>query len=184
MDRLNFLEKLTRRGILVAAIVCLSFVSTSVTAQDLKIKNSSKLIAKTAGLTGLKSIVVMDAETGEVLDSYKSSKQLPPASVLKAATAVYALSILGPETTFKTRIIATGPISDGVIKGDLILEGSGDPRLDTDALGVLAEKLKARGVTAVKGKFYVYSGALPYQYEVDSDQPTMLGITRQLTALT
>jgi D-alanyl-D-alanine carboxypeptidase/D-alanyl-D-alanine-endopeptidase (penicillin-binding protein 4) len=156
-------------------LASIALLSWPVLAKDVQLENNAKLIAAASGLTGVKSIVLMDALTGEVLDSYKGSKKLPPASVLKAATALYALSALGPETTFKTRLIATGPISNGVLKGDLILEGSGDPRLDTDALGDLAEQLKARGLKAVQGQFYVYAGALPYQYEIDSEQPDHVG---------
>lgn len=170
------IESIYRRLFLktfLMGVLCL--LSTPLLAQDLKIRQSVDLIASTAGLSGSKSIVVMDAVTGAVLESYNGSKTLPPASVTKAATALYALSTLGSEATFKTRLLATGPIKNGILKGDLILEGSGDPRLDTDALGSLAEQLKARGVKAVRGKFYVYAGALPYQYQVDSDQPIHVG---------
>jgi D-alanyl-D-alanine carboxypeptidase/D-alanyl-D-alanine-endopeptidase (penicillin-binding protein 4) len=144
-------------------------------AQELKIQKSLKTIAKTAGLSGVKSVVLMDAVTGAVLDNFNGAKALPPASVTKAATALYALHTLGSEATFKTRLLATGPINSGVLEGDLVLEGSGDPRLDTDALGSLAEQLKTRGVKAVRGKFYVYAGALPYQRVVDNDQPDHVG---------
>lgn len=173
MNKYGFLKKLGCGVAFVLATITLT--SLPIAAKEQQTHINAKLIAAAAGLTGVKSIVVMDVQTGKVLDSYKGSKKLPPASVLKAATALYALSALGPETTFKTRLIATGPISNGVLKGDLILEGSGDPRLDTDALGNLAEQLKARGLKAVQGQFYVYAGALPYQYEIDSEQPDHVG---------
>ncbi len=125
----------------------------------------------------------MDAVTGAILDSYHGTKKLPPASVAKLGTTLYALDALGAEATFKTRILATGPIKKGVLKGDLILEGAGDPRLDTDALGALAEQLKAKGVKAVSGKFYVYAGALPYQYEIDPEQPEQVGYNPTIAGL-
>ncbi len=175
MKAFDFLRKPTRRVFLKSISASLVLPFAPVVAQELKIRNSVKLIAEGAGLSGVKSIVVMDAQTGEVLDSYNGSKTLPPASVAKAATALYALSALGAETTFKTRLRATGPIENGVLNGDLILEGSGDPRLDTDALGSLAEQLKTRGVKAVRGKFYVYAGALPYQRQIDTEQPDHVG---------
>jgi len=175
MPILDFFNKPNRRLFLKTVLTGLVVCTAPLAAQDLQIKQSLKIITEVAGLSGSKSIVVMDAVTGAVLESYNGSKTLPPASVAKVATTLYALSTLGADTTFKTRLLATGPISNGVLNGDLILEGSGDPRLDTDALGALAEQLKAQGVRAVRGKFYVYAGALPYQREIDKEQPDHVG---------
>lgn len=175
MTVFDILTKPNRRTFLKSTVASLVVPFSAVAAQELKISNSVKLIAESAGLSGIKSIVVMDARTGEVIEGYNGSKALPPASVAKAATALYALSALGGATTFKTRLRTTGPIENGVLKGDLILEGSGDPRLDTDALGSLAEQLKTSGVNAVRGKFYVYAGALPYQRQIDPEQPDHVG---------
>jgi D-alanyl-D-alanine carboxypeptidase/D-alanyl-D-alanine-endopeptidase (penicillin-binding protein 4) len=175
MTAFNFLKKPNRRVFLKSVLAGLALPVSQLAAQELKINKSVKLIAEAAGLSGSKSIVVMDAVTGQVLESYNGDKNLPPASVAKAATALYALSALGPASTFTTRLLATGPIENGVLKGDLILQGAGDPRLDTDALGSLAEQLKARGVNTVRGKFYVYAGALPYQRQIDPDQLDYVG---------
>lgn len=72
---------------------------------------------------------------------------------------------------------------DQSLKGDLILEGSGDPRLDTDALGALAGQLKKAGVKSVKGKFLVYAGALPYQPQIDETQPSHLGYNPTISGM-
>lgn len=183
MTAFDFLKKPSRRIFLTLVLATLALPASQLAAQELKISKFVKLIAQAAGLSGSKSIVVMDAVTGQVLESYNGDKSLPPASVTKAATALYVLSALGATTTFKTRLLATGPIENGVLNGDLILQGAGDPRLDTDALGSLAEQLKLRGVNAVRGKFYVYAGTLPYQRQIDPDQldhvgynPTIHGI--------
>ncbi len=173
--------KLNRRHILAFTLAAL--VAAPASGQELKIKNSIDAIVAGASLSGSKSIVVMDATTGRVLESYNGSKALPPASVTKVATALYAMSALGSENTFKTRLLATGPIKNGVLKGDLILEGSGDPRLDTDALGSLAGQLKKAGVKSVKGKFLVYAGALPYQPQIDDTQPNHLGYNPTISGI-
>jgi D-alanyl-D-alanine carboxypeptidase/D-alanyl-D-alanine-endopeptidase (penicillin-binding protein 4) len=175
MSVFDFRMILNRRVLLRTVLTGMVAFTLPAAAQELKVKQSVKMIVTAAGLSGSKSIVVMDAQTGQVLESYKGAKSLPPASVTKVATALYALDALGADTTFKTRLLITGPIKDGVLKGNLILEGSGDPRLDTDALGALAEQLKAKGVRAVRGKFYVYAGALPYQHQIDPDQPDHVG---------
>jgi serine-type D-Ala-D-Ala carboxypeptidase/endopeptidase (penicillin-binding protein 4) len=175
MTAFKILKNPNRRLVLKSAIASLFLPVFSAAGQELKIKKTTKLIAEAAGLSGTKSIVVMDALTGEVLESYNGSKTMPPASVAKVGTTLYALSALGAAATFKTRLIATGPIESGVLKGDLILEGAGDPGLDTDGLGSLAEQLKARGVKAVRGKFYVYAESLPYQRQIDPEQPDYVG---------
>ena len=49
-----------------------------------------------AGLSGKVGCMVADAKTGEVLEARSPLLCLPPASVAKALTAVYALDALGP----------------------------------------------------------------------------------------
>jgi D-alanyl-D-alanine carboxypeptidase/D-alanyl-D-alanine-endopeptidase (penicillin-binding protein 4) len=136
--------------------------------------NIGDLIAQ-AQLSGKVGCVVANAQTGEVLGSHNPLLPLPPASVAKAVTAVYGLDALGAEHRFTTRLIASGPLANGRLDGDLVLAGGGDPELDTNALGDMARELKAAGLREVTGRFLVYAGALPYQKMIDPDQPDHLG---------
>jgi serine-type D-Ala-D-Ala carboxypeptidase/endopeptidase (penicillin-binding protein 4) len=86
---------------------------------------------------------------------------MPPASVTKVPTALYALEALGADHRFATRLLATGPVVNGRIEGDLVLAGTGDPTLDTDGLGQLAADLKAAGIREVAGEFRIDDTALP-----------------------
>ena len=54
-----------------------------------------------------------------------ANTRLPPASVGKTITALYALEHLGAGYRFSTRVQATGPVKDGVLRGDLVLVGGG-----------------------------------------------------------
>ena len=137
-------------------------------------KRTERIIAA-AGLSGVVGFVVADAKTGLVLESVGASASLPPASVAKAMTGAYALETLGAEYTFKTRIIARGDVSGGVLNGDLILACGGDPVLNTDHLGDMAAKLKERGIREVRGKFLVYGGALPRVDKIDKNQQDYFG---------
>ncbi len=133
-----------------------------------------ELIAQ-ARLGGEVGFVVANARTGQVLESHNPGLGLPPASITKAVTALYALDALGPDFRFQTSFVATGPVVDGVVQGDLLLRGSGDPMLDTDALSAMVVRLKAAGVTGVTGGFRIYAGALPYIRSIDPRQPDHVG---------
>ncbi len=136
-----------------------------------------------SGLSGKVGFVVADAKTGEVLESRNPLLSMPPASVTKAVTTLYALDRLGPDYRFQTRIMITGPVVNGRVEGDLYLVGGGDPTLDSDGLGLLAKGLKEAGVLSIDGKAYVHSAALPYQKEIDPGQPDHLGYNPSLSGL-
>jgi serine-type D-Ala-D-Ala carboxypeptidase/endopeptidase (penicillin-binding protein 4) len=128
-----------------------------------------------AELSGEVGIVVADTVTGRVMEAYEGGKPLPPASVAKAITALYALEDPGPAYRFATRIIATGPVVEGKVQGDLILAGGGDPVLTTDHLAAMAQALGAQGVRGVTGAFQVWGGALPAIRAIDPTQLPQLG---------
>lgn len=144
---------------------------------------SALRILDDAGLGGQSSYVVADAATGEILESHSALRAHPPASVSKAVTALYALERLGADFRFQTRLLGTGPIEAGVLKGDLILAGGGDPVLDSDDLFDLAARLKEAGVIAVSGRFLVYDGALPWVREIDAKQPVQVGYNPGISGL-
>ncbi|MCT8159753.1 D-alanyl-D-alanine carboxypeptidase/D-alanyl-D-alanine-endopeptidase [Pseudoruegeria sp. SHC-113] len=136
---------------------------------------SAEALIKASKIGGEVGFMALDSATGEVLEVHKPLLALPPASVAKSLTALYALDALGAEHRFRTQVLATGPLEGGRLAGDLILAGGGDPLLNTDDLGVLVDALKAAGLREVAGAFYVYSGALPFVPRIDAGQPDHLG---------
>lgn len=136
-----------------------------------------------AGLTGALGFAVLDTASGALLEGQNPDMPLPPASVAKALTAAYALDSLGAGHRFRTRLIATGPVNGGVVAGDLVLAGGGDPVLDTDALADLAAALRRVGVTQVQGRFLVYDGALPRIDQIDTDQVVQAGYNPAIAGL-
>ncbi|MEP2531354.1 D-alanyl-D-alanine carboxypeptidase/D-alanyl-D-alanine-endopeptidase [Shimia sp.] len=141
-----------------------------------------KLI-QSEGLGGKVSFAVADAGTGSLLEGHNADTGQPPASVTKALTALYALEYLGPAHRFNTSVVATGTVENGVLKGDLVLRGGGDPTLDTNALAELARQLKAAGVREVKGRFSVWGGALPRIDRIDNLQPEPAGYNPSVSGL-
>lgn len=136
-----------------------------------------------ARLGGRTGVVVIDAASGRVLEGLNAQDELPPASVAKAMTALYAIDRLGPAHRWITRIIAAGPVSGGQVQGDLVLAGGGDPTLTTDQLGDLAAALAARGVRGVTGRFLVHAGGLPRIDRIDTGQPSHVGYNPTLSGL-
>ena len=72
---------------------------------------------------------IRSLDRNQTLYSLNSRTLLIPASTLKIVTLAAAVEQLGWDFTFDTRLIATGPIKDGVLNGDLIVQGSGDPTI-------------------------------------------------------
>lgn len=96
-------------------------------------------------------LVVRDANTGDVLYDRDSADRLLPASNMKILTSAAAMEQLGPDFKFHTDALATAPVQDGVIGGDLYLKGFGDPTTLAADYAKLATDLKAAGVRRVSG---------------------------------
>ena len=94
-------------------------------------------------------------DTGETLASVNPDQQLTPASLSKLYIAGAALDRFGPQYRFSTRLRSTGTISGGVLTGDLVLEGSGDPALTSEELWRLTEELRFRGIRRVEGRLLI-----------------------------
>ena len=144
---------------------------------------SIESIIASADLEGTVGCALADARTGEMLEQVDAHEAVPPASVTKAVTALYALDTLGASYRFVTRLMATGPVEGGVLKGDLVLAGGGDPTLSSDHLAELAADLKTAGVTSVEGRFLCWRGALPYAEEIEPSQLDYLGYNPAVSGL-
>ena len=101
------------------------------------------------------SVLVQNMSTGEVIDSYRADKVVPPASVMKLLTTGCALEILGPGYRFPTIIEYSGTIEKGVLQGDLYIRGGCDPSLgwkgNTAFLDKWVRAVKAAGIQRING---------------------------------
>ena len=87
----------------------------------------------------------------EVRLSHRADATMNPASVMKLVTTYAALDLLGPDFTWSNRVYVDGPVADGVLDGNLILRGSGDPKLVLERLDALLRQVIAQGVREVRG---------------------------------
>ena len=91
----------------------------------------------------------LDAATPRV--SHNAEAALNPASVMKLVTSFAALARLGAGYAWTTRVWADGPVVDGVLDGDLVIQGQGDPTLTLERMWLLQRELRARGVRHIRG---------------------------------
>lgn len=78
-----------------------------------------------------------------------------PASVTKLITAAVTLREIPSGTRFETRVMTDGRLENGVLKGNLILKGGGDPSFVSETLWVLVNRLRQAGLNAVEGDIVV-----------------------------
>ena len=96
-------------------------------------------------------VSVVEANNGHVLYERDAGKEFAPASNFNLLVAAAALAYLGPEFRYRTALLARGPISDGVLNGDLILVGGGDPILSRADLASAVKAVQAAGIRRVAG---------------------------------
>ncbi|PKL82096.1 MAG: D-alanyl-D-alanine carboxypeptidase/D-alanyl-D-alanine-endopeptidase [Ignavibacteriae bacterium HGW-Ignavibacteriae-3] len=104
-------------------------------------------------------VLVKSLKTGEVLYKRNADKLFSPASDMKLFTSSAALLLLGPEFSYETHLLINGDLDRGVLKGDLIIQGSGDPSLSnrfdegypTKIFEKWADTLKAKGIWIING---------------------------------
>ncbi len=112
-------------------------------------------------------VKVVSLDTGRIIYQKDAHKLFIPASNMKILTAASALRFLGEGHVFKTMVSTNGVIEAGVLKGDLIIVGSGDPSLGARFVGNnphnplsgdpwavfsgCAEKLKELGIRSIEG---------------------------------
>ena len=96
-------------------------------------------------------LIVLVAESGEVLFRHNAERRFTTASTTKLVTAAVALSRLGPNYRWTTTVLASGATSDGVLEGDLWVRGGGDPLLRRETLETMARSVREAGILRVSG---------------------------------
>ena len=98
------------------------------------------------------SLLVADAEgkTPPRL-SHRPEVAMNPASTMKLVTTYAALDLLGPAYTWRTPVWLDGRLQDGVLKGNLVIQGLGDPKLVQERLWLLLQRVQGMGVQKIDG---------------------------------
>ena len=119
---------------------------------------------------------VQETSADRPLLAVGAERPLNPASTIKLVTTYAGLELLGPAYAWVTDAYGTGPVKDGVLAGDLVLRGRGDPKLTIENFWLLLRNLRGRGVREIRGDLVLDRGYFPAVDEFDAarfdDQPT------------
>lgn len=121
-------------------------------ADEAALKAKIEAALQRLGPHAVAGVRVLSASRGQVLYERNADLSLNPASNMKLFTSATALAKLGPDYRFTTRVLRTAAVQDGTLTGDLILQGGGDPVLETPDLEQLADAVKAAGIRKVTGR--------------------------------
>lgn len=103
------------------------------------------------------SVLVVSLDRGDTLFSHAADDALAPASGLKLFTTAAALYYLGPHFRYNTFLLTDGTIQNGVLNGDVVVYGTGDPTFSArfgrrdGVWHAFADTLKALGVREIRG---------------------------------
>jgi D-alanyl-D-alanine carboxypeptidase/D-alanyl-D-alanine-endopeptidase (penicillin-binding protein 4) len=97
------------------------------------------------------AVVVVPLDDGALRWAANERKPMNPASTMKLVTTYSALHLLGPAFTFRTEMLADGPLAGDVLRGELYVRGGGDPHLVIENLWQLANRLRGFGIREIRG---------------------------------
>jgi D-alanyl-D-alanine carboxypeptidase/D-alanyl-D-alanine-endopeptidase (penicillin-binding protein 4) len=140
--------RLTRTLLLFATLwAC----ATAGTAQSLPPQVQAALNQAGVPLDAV-AVLVLDADgKGAPRLSHRSEVPMNPASVMKLVTTYAGLDLLGPAFVWRTPVWLDGPVAGGVLKGNLVIQGQGDPKLVLERLWLLLRRVQGLGVQRIAG---------------------------------
>jgi serine-type D-Ala-D-Ala carboxypeptidase/endopeptidase (penicillin-binding protein 4) len=123
------------------------------------------------------AIVVQEVGSARSSLSLNAGKSMNPASVMKLVTTYAALELLGPAYRWKTEAYTSGTLRDGLLEGELMLKGYGDPRLDYESFWMLLRALRGKGLREIRGdlvldrSFFAASNGSPKDFDGEDLRP-------------
>lgn len=141
----------SKRRTLSLILGLLTFTVSSLTHAQLpdslrQVIQSQRLPADSMG------IWVQKTDSISPIVAHNAERQFNPASTIKVATTLAALLELGPAHTWPTTIRSTAPVENGVLRGDLIIQGTGDPgAVSEEHWRMLRDLQRTTGLKRIEG---------------------------------
>ncbi len=140
-----------------ALLLALLLVPAGALARELPATVSAALARANVPQSAV-AIVVEPVDGGAALLALHEGQAVNPASVMKLVTSYAALDLLGPAFTFHTDVLLDGALAGGVLDGNLVIRGGGDPKLTYERVWQLAHQLHGRGLREVRGDIVIDRG--------------------------
>jgi D-alanyl-D-alanine carboxypeptidase/D-alanyl-D-alanine-endopeptidase (penicillin-binding protein 4) len=96
-------------------------------------------------------VVVLPLSASGLELRHNAAQAFNPASTMKLVTTLAGLELLGPQYQWRTDALASAPVRDGVLEGDLTVRGRGDPEFVIENLWLLTQRLRGAGVREIRG---------------------------------
>ncbi len=122
-----------------------------------------------------------DAGTGKAIERYQDDRALVPASTTKVVSTYALLKTLKPDFTIETEV--WGDLRDGVVQGDLVFKGDGDPLFTSERIWLLAKNLRKLGLQRVTGSIRLDQSAFDGQREPQGWENTTVNTLPSVWAL-
>lgn len=146
--------------------ILLSAVSVSVFSNELPLAVKQKLLQAAIPESAI-GVYVQEIGANQPIVAANADVAMNPASVMKLLTTYAGLELLGPAYTWPTMLYANGKVTDGVLHGDLIIKGYGDPKLDLENFWLLIHRLRQTGLHEIKGNLVLDHS----HYAIPNDDP-------------
>ncbi len=142
--------------LVIRIIALLSAVSIGMPALAQPVPPAVAAALRAAAIApGEYGVVALPLDGGPPLIAHNESLAFNPASTMKLVTTYAALSLLGANYRWQTPILVRGQISDGVLDGDLVLRGGGDPKLVIEDMVEMVSRLRALGLNVIRGNLVI-----------------------------
>ena len=117
------------------------------------------------------TIVVQEVGVVRPRLAWREATPVNPASLTKLVTTYAALDLLGPAWAWSTPVWLQGTVSDGVLDGNLVIKGTGDPKLVPERLWLMLRRVQQLGVREIRGDIVLDRSAfvVPEQNPADFD---------------
>ena len=152
-----------KRMFIATLALCFATNTQAVTLPSALTKELSKADIPLSGV----AIIVQEINKPTPLIRLNAAQPMNPASTMKLLTTFAALDLLGPAYTWKTEAYLDGELKDGVLDGNLILKGYGDPKFTIEQFWLWLAELRSRGLREIRASV------------VEISQPAFDFVTRQ-----
>lgn len=156
-----------RNGLYLGLFILQSACSASAFSTELPLTVKQKLLKLAIPETAI-GVYVQEIGTNQPIVSVNADSAMNPASVMKLLTTYAGLELLGPAYTWPTMLYANGKLTEGVLYGDLVIKGYGDPKLDLENFWLLIHRLHQTGLQEIKGNLILDST----HYDIPNDDPS------------